>query len=225
MKSFLFIFFFLISSLSALRAASLTVYLSKCRSECDTESGKLKIYKGRKLIKKSKTLKTEISNIEAGIYYVQYNTIAEKRRFLEVEIREKEDKVITLCFDDFEYDKKVAPSAIDILKDKERIGIYRKYKVKGVKVKDSIFVSKDGENYSLHYHDVDRNLNEVEVEIIREFEYFLLYFSRKGHFKTKDHYTFTDGKTVIKRKDPTGKWDGFHYLLVDLRLKDTDSCE
>jgi hypothetical protein len=206
-------------------ASSLTVYLSPCRSECDTELGKLKIFKGRKLIKKSKAYKTELKDIDNGIYYVQYNTLTEKKRLLEVEIKNKEDKVITLCFDDFEYDKKVAPSAIDELKINEEIVIRRSYKWNGKKVSDSIQITKGAGAYYLNYHSEKRKLNEVEVEIIREFEYLLLYFSRKGRFKRKDRYTFQYKDNVLKRKDPTGKWNGFHYLLMDLRLQEPDKCD
>ena len=68
-------------------------------------------------------------------------------------------------------------------------------------------------------------MTELEKEVIREFEYFLLYFSRKGRGKKKDKYQFQYAETVLKRKDKTGKWNGFHYLLVDMKLKDVDDCD
>jgi hypothetical protein len=225
MKIILFGLFIMFASFSNLNAASLTVYLSKCRSSCDTETGKLKIYKGRKLLKKSKTLKTELKNLEAGTYYVHYNTVAERRRMLEVVIVENENKVLTLCFDDFEYNKKQVPSAIDVLSNLAKIQILCESKIDGVSISDSIFIFRNGENFFLNYHDDVLKLNEIQIEIIREFEYFLMYFSRKGRCKRTDKYTFFTGESTIKRKDKTCAWNGLYYLLVDLKLRDADVCD
>lgn len=219
--TFLLFTFFFISKVSA---ASLTIYLSKCRSECDTETGLIKVYKGRKLIHKSRSSKTVINNLSEGTYYVRYNSIAEKKRELEVVIAEKEAKVLTLCFDDFEYYKKQAPSAIDVLKVEDRILISYDRKYKRQHETDSIAIIHKQDGYYLNYHGTVRQLNDVEREIIREFEYFLRHFSRKGRSRKKDKYVFQYGNNVLKRKDKTSAWNGFHYLLVDLKLIDSDAC-
>lgn len=224
MKIIFYLFVFVYISFSKVNASTLVIHLSQCRSECETEAGLIKVYKGRKLIHKSRSLKTELKNLKAGTYYVRYNTIAEKKRELEVVIIDNQDRQLTLCFDDFEYYKKQAPSAIDVLKDNEKIAIYYEGKFKRQKEKDSISFVRRGAEYYMEYKNIERKMTEVEKEIIREFEYFLMYFSRKGFGKKKGKYIFKYNDIVVKRKDKTSKWNGFHYLLVDFGLLETDAC-
>jgi hypothetical protein len=225
MKIVLFFLFIFFGTTYGHCAGSLTIYLSKCRSECDKETGVLRVFKGRKLVKKSKTFKTEISNLEEGIYYVEYTSLVDKRRTLEVEIRKNEAKILTLCFDDFDYRKKIAPSKIDILPLGAELVISGKMGGRKNQVLDNIRFHRTSEAFFVEYDTNYRKMTEVEVEIIREFEYFLLHLTKRGWGGKKEKYTLTLNNEKIKRKVNTGWWNGFHYLLVDFKFAEKEDCQ
>lgn len=198
--------------------SSITVFLSNCRAEHITKRGTIRVFKNSKLIQKSRQFKTIVDNLDEGIYQIEYTTLVEKKRTIEIELKPNENKTLTLCSDDFDYHRKTSISMVDALIEGTSMEIVTQFKSQKKRHSDTLGVTRIGSDYYLKYKNCERIMNELDIEIFREFEYFVLNFRGTGISLKKHTYVLSNSLKKWKRKVNTKTWNGFYYLLVDLKL-------
>lgn len=160
----------------------------------------------------------QIDSLLPGNYEIEYRTVFQTKQKVPFVLEKNIEKKVILCVDYLNEDKLDYSYYIDQLEDGDSFSInlfsYGCFHMESKLVE----IKKENSSYILSYLDKKKELSELEIELLREFEKELKSIPL-GACTTEDNYTLKYKDEVYKKMDGTCDWEGLRFLLINLGLK------
>ena len=172
-----------------------------------------------KLIKESEIRNDNftISNLEYGKYYVEYISIYNQKKIIDIDVNKSDLKEVEICLDDLDYNENKNVLMVDELKNGETLNIefFHQGCFDTYDKPVQLDIKKDNGKFTAKYRNINYKLSNSQIQLLREFEIEL----RSNHSSgcsSNDTYTLFNKEShrAYEVNDRScNEWNGFENLI------------